>query len=353
MPLRNFTPPTISIRTQRLTYHAHRVIKRILLGTRQEGRPQVSNNRSSTRRLYPTDGDRSDSYEGDRALPLPGQHLTAAKSEFSHSGTDGFCRICSRQGKLTYDHVPPKGCAGFGKMSLHNITNYLGCQPSRARLLQRGMRFRTICQKCNNERLGHEYDPTLKDLAARVSTCVRANAMNLVLPGRMQIDTKPQRLGRAVVGHLLAADTYRLDEKPHSAPFPDAMQSYFLNPEGNPPDQLEIYYWLYPSDINVIINFCAIMSLRGSSSTKSVLGCFLRFYPVAFWVVWERPRGFILKGSHALPIRNVDIDEVRAIPLELARIPRPDWPECPGDDGIVIGNEERTFIARKLTRTKK
>lgn len=279
------------------------------------------------------------------------QQGLAQKRAHYYESREGFCRICSEKALLTFDHVPPKGCAGIGKRNVHTLASYLWCEETKPRHAQSGMKFRSLCPRCNNTLLGHEYDPSLREFANRASMHLRVGDMNITLPDVVHVDVKPQRIARAIIGHLLAADmACGLNSPPNPAPFPSAMQTYFLDPSSLAAPEMEIFYWLYPSDVQVIINFCGIMAL---SVDGCILGCFLKFYPLAFWVIWDRPKNIAINRRHLLPIRSGGIDDVVTLPISLRLVPRTDWPENPSDDLVMLGHDQAVFFATKPKRKRK
>ena len=75
----------------------------------------------------------------------------------------GVCNICLNSGALTEDHIPPKGAIRVTQMEMHHLVQILGVeQPMAAgRVAQDGVKFRTLCKRCNSGLLGARYDPEL------------------------------------------------------------------------------------------------------------------------------------------------------------------------------------------------
>lgn len=84
---------------------------------------------------------------------------------------EGYCRICNKYGKLTYEHIPPK-CAlndkeirvytGDSCVKLLSDKNRFPWETDgiKYKLLQKGLGDYTLCEKCNNitgELYGDEY----------------------------------------------------------------------------------------------------------------------------------------------------------------------------------------------------
>jgi hypothetical protein len=134
----------------------------------------------------------------------------------------GYCNICNEYGELTRDHVPPKGSIRLTAVEVRNFAQRLselapgrvniidddGLQESvrRYKLSQDGVRFRSICARCNNVLLGGRYDLELNRVSQTVGSLIRMHLRGLLaLPSEIQINTRTHYLVRAIIGHLLAA----------------------------------------------------------------------------------------------------------------------------------------------------
>lgn len=123
---------------------------------------------------------------------------------------EGRCNLCGSIGPLTEDHVPPKGCVAPRPAIIANI---LDRRNRRDRELpgikaKHGVVFRTLCSKCNSERLGAEFDPELASMSNQVVTLID---IPLYIPSASVIRVRPQRVARAVLGHLMAVGLDRYD----------------------------------------------------------------------------------------------------------------------------------------------
>ncbi|ULQ61036.1 hypothetical protein K7I13_07230 [Brucepastera parasyntrophica] len=71
-------------------------------------------------------------------------------------------RICGEYKKLTSDHIPPKSCGNGKKVNVMiNEEKFIS---------QNGFNCKTICEKCNNELLGSNYDKEFKGLYDRIDS---------------------------------------------------------------------------------------------------------------------------------------------------------------------------------------
>ena len=269
----------------------------------------------------------------------------------NYGGAEGYCNICGEYCKLTFDHVPPKGCVGIQHSNVALLTTALACNglnKYNARQFQDGLKFKSLCEKCNNELLGLEYDPFLKELFAKVSNYTNLIIKhNVSLPKTICIEIKPQRVIRSVVGHLLAAQIRNDMTIPlKNAPYLDACRQYFLNSNASIPKELNVYYWLYPSDIQVIILGSGLINIKRQ---ETFIGEFIKFYPLAFWVVWNQPEININLQS-LTKNKELLIDDLLSVTISTRNLPRVDWPEQPGDDEVVLLNDEVAYIAMKKRR---
>src|SRR5690606_32841110 len=86
----------------------------------------------------------------------------------------GTCRLCGRNGKLSYEHVPPKSAFNDSIAVVRKIDQYLAeerGERTRGDLQRRGAGGYTLCEKCNNctgSWYGDEYVSWARSIAPRV-----------------------------------------------------------------------------------------------------------------------------------------------------------------------------------------
>jgi hypothetical protein len=193
--------------------------------------------------------------------------------------------------------------------------------------------------------LGTEYDPELIEVSKQVASMVRVQReLGLSLPEKIDLSVKPQRLIRSVVGHILAGKLPIPGKPPISAPFPDALRNYFNNPSSNIPDKLEVYYWVYPSNKQIVINSLAIGSAMGEGFIAG--SCLLKFFPLAFWIVWDKPASFPINFTRISQDKLKGLDETCEIVLDLRNIPPLNYPEVPGEGRYIMFRDDSTFLAQ-------
>lgn len=261
----------------------------------------------------------------------------------------GYCSICGEFGELSQDHVPPKGSANLSRVAITTLADHMGTSRSgRPVLSESGVRFKTLCSYCNSTRLGRWYDPELKRISSGVTRVLSASAF-LSLPETVTISAKPQRVARAVVGHLLAAVPAELTTQPPSdAAMPRALREYFLNPCAPLPDAVSIYYWTYPSRRVVIARGITKTNIRFS---PLIIGDILKFYPLGYWLVWDPPPAQRGPLSPLLVNRAEGIDSEVDLPIRFRHQPPLDFPEAPGpDEATFMHDRAGVTAAARLTR---
>ncbi len=260
----------------------------------------------------------------------------------------GYCSICGRCEELTCDHVPPKGCISVSEVELRNLSQlHQKEEPKHRKILQSGVKFKTICSNCNNTLLGKIYDKELKKISEEISKIAKAKEV-LVLPDKSKTRISPQKLARALVGHLLAACISKDTENPpKSAPMYDAMRSFFLNQNQKLDERLEIFYWYYPSKKQVVLRgFGTCLSYPG----PFIIGDYLKFFPLAYAIYWDRDKTAKLNLTKLQGLDVVKFDDERDIEINLRQVVSLNWPEYPGDNGIALCANEYTYISMPRKR---
>src|SRR5579871_4605419 len=119
--------------------------------------------------------------------------------------THGSCNICGVHSKLTEDHVPPKGVPGCGEFNLYGLQAALDIERGQGRRFPNGVKYRTLCKRCNYDLLGGQYDPALVALAVGIQSELQKIAASGREAARsVWVRTQPARVLRSLVGHVLA-----------------------------------------------------------------------------------------------------------------------------------------------------
>ncbi len=259
----------------------------------------------------------------------------------------GRCNICGEEGKLTEDHTPPKGCIKINLVDLHHIIEHLNVeQPkSKGRLSQNGVKYRTLCSKCNNNLLGGEYDPSFISFVNMIGNYLKSN---IHLPPVMHVTTKPQRVMRSLLGHMCAQGVNRYDKGSITEP----IKEYFQDQSKPLPDNIKIYYWPFPYSDHVMARDCVLMDLR---IREPVVIWFLKFFPIGFLITFSESEKYRFGLAELSKWRDKDIDFEVDIPVYLNNIPHQFWPEAPTPTSVVIYGQEAivAFDWKKLKKKLK
>jgi hypothetical protein len=183
---------------------------------------------------------------------------------------------------------------------------------------QNGVKFRTICKECN-DLLGVKYDPVLNNFAL---TCTRYLKTKLKLPEIIHHKTKPQRLLKSIVGHLLAA---KVDKE--NTLFDVAAREYVLDENAILTDDINIFYWVYPYNFTTVLRDFVMFTPRGTFNKPATFQT-LKYFPIAYLCCTEARYANL---NSLTAFRRCSINEEVEIPLDLKRIEQPLWPEKPCD----------------------
>ncbi len=230
----------------------------------------------------------------------------------------------------------------IGQVDLHHIVEHLNATPpkSKGRLSQNGVKYRTLCGKCNNGFLGREYDPEFIAFVNRIGGYLKTH---ITLPPVMQVKIKPQRVMRSLLRHMCAQGVNRYEKGFITEP----IASYFQNPSKPLPPEIKIYYWPFPYKNHIMARDCALTDLKVK---EPVVVWFLKFFPIAFLITFEEPPGYEFKVAELSQWRNEDIDYETETPVYLNDLPHQYWPEAPSNTSIVVYGQEAivSFDWKKL-----
>ena len=185
------------------------------------------------------------------------------------------CNICGNMASLTWDHVPPQGGIEVTQIEQETILQHLVSDGDNKKyhISQNGVKFRTICSKCNNDLLGRKYDPILNEFAIGVGRYLNTT---LVLPSIIHYETKPTGLIRAIMGHLLAAKA-EIDD----VLFDKKMREIVLDENAFIPEDIKVFYWIYPYRDIVLIRDIVMPAVRGKFNKNGFFNI-LKYFPIAY-----------------------------------------------------------------------
>lgn len=254
---------------------------------------------------------------------------------------EGYCSICRNFAKLTKEHIPPKSCGNIDAVRLKKLLS-LNTDNNSSRYIQGGLNFKSTCANCNNYWLGDVFGPSLTRFTNDVANYAKGIVdSNLVLPDRYQFVATPQKVARAVIGNILAANSIDLvtDNRGHF-PIYKKMQDYFFNVASPLPENITIYYWFYPS--------------KGVQIFKAMKTCFaftnacisydvIKFFPLAYMVVWKQD-DFQLNLDVLVKDRNMSIETKDYLTVNFSKFPSLNFPETPGKNGLTLFNDSQTVL---------
>ena len=208
---------------------------------------------------------------------------------------------------------------------MNSLVELLAAEPPgiRGRVSQNGAKYRTLCGRCNNDKLGLNYDPEFNRFVNEVGSYVNTA---ISLPRVMSVCAKPQKVARAIIGHLMAqrVDGYKKGKNT------EALRDWFLDDELPMPEYMKIYYWVYPYKIQVLARDAVMRNLTAPDNAHFWL---MKFFPIAFLVIWDSPQGYDYTSLRTFEdFRSLGPDDETEIPIDLTGLPHERWPEAP-DDG--------------------
>ena len=247
------------------------------------------------------------------------------------------CNLCLKTRNLSWDHVPPKGGISLSAVEIKNIFETLaGRKDTNYDISQNGVKYRTLCSVCNS-RLGSEHDTTLNKLNLTVGSFLKST---LILPKVTHIKTKPIRLIKSVLGHLIAA---KIDI--HKARLDDQVRQLIFSDTAIIPTDINIFYWVYPYDNTIIMRDFATLAKSGDNKSFAICNV-LKYFPVAFLVTNSSD----FRGLECLTkYRTLNIDDEVDIRVVLNRVADYDWPEKVDDNNLIFlsGSTQKGIIANR------
>lgn len=237
------------------------------------------------------------------------------------------CNLCLKNTELTWDHVPPKGSVELSPVEMRDVMQSLHTPEfqDRTTISQDGVKFRTICSSCNGM-LGKEYDPVLNEFSKSIGQHLKST---LNMPSEINLNIKPQRLVRAVLGHLVSAKV-EID----GSRFDELVRSFIREKDLALPEDINVFYWVFPYSYQAVARDLMMPSIRGSYRSFSVFQA-MKFFPVAFVVTDTNQYENLPCLTH---YRNEKLDMEVEIKVNLRNIKPPDWPDAAeGSNFVAFG----------------
>lgn len=245
---------------------------------------------------------------------------------------------------MTLDHTPPKGCVKPTQVQLRHVVDILSGDPSmnKGPVSQNGVKYRTLCKRCNNGILGARYDPKLNEFANDLSGLLKTT---LTLPSLISITGKPQAILKSVIGHLAAQGVDRYEK----GKITDPIRDYIIDESLPLPAIASAYYWVYPYRPQVIIRDAAYSDINSKSTSIFWL---LKFFPVAFLIVWGETPKFCRSLYSFERWRSAGSDVSADIPIRLSPSISQNWPEAPTDSSVVAFGQEAIYAINSMRQNR-
>lgn len=150
------------------------------------------------------------------------------------------------------------------------------------------------------------------------------------MPPIIKYQTRPNPLIRAIVGHMLAAkvdfERTTTDEK---------LRDFFNDEAVDFPNDLKIFYWVYPYPYTVAIRDVVMPSIRGNLETMGFFSI-LKYFPMAY-LICDLDQ---YEGLDDLTLYyDKNPSKLADISITLKQVRHPQWPEIVDDTNFVVGGQ--------------
>ena len=217
------------------------------------------------------------------------------------------CNICGEKSKLTWDHVPPKCCNNRYSVKVNSWVKGIPLENDYEKEYQNGIRFRSLCGKCNNDLLGEKYDTQLAEFTNKVTSIVTTS---ITLPEIVNVPVQVNRLTRAICGHFLAAKNHYEEE----CGIDKRLREYVIDDKMNLLKGMSLLYWIYPYSTITLMRDVAVKFFSKKyffpDGTISIMSSF----PVAYILSTNKDDKCELKDL--FDYCNDNIDAVVDIPVD-------------------------------------
>lgn len=249
--------------------------------------------------------------------------------------SQGYCLICGKYGRLSWDHVPPQGSVPITKVEQVHLAEIIGADPIPVKGVKstNGSKFKTICNICNSIHLGRNDDEVArvyKKLTGLVSNhfLQASNPFSYVV-----VPLDIIRFCRAMIGHILAATT--VDEcrsEPVKSPYFTPLQKFVMGDDSAISESHDVYCWFYPHQYHLSAKMFAFRN-KGNTCVISVLS----FFPLAFSVT-EKGKGIFPSGATKVELN----DDRLYVDLSSGHFPYSGFPHTglKGDQMMVMSSAQ-------------
>jgi len=250
-----------------------------------------------------------------------------------HKG-NSICNICRLKANLTRDHVPPKCCGNDKDVVARRIYADEMIAESIDVRARGGLRYKTLCETCNGNKVLGGWDDALGEFTAQVETIVDPA---LDLPQHVTFHVRAGAILRSILGHIVAAKTQDDDSA-----LDHNIREYLLGRAQLDPE-IRVYAWLYPYRPIVVARDFMFFQIAGDGLQVGGLASLIKFYPLAFCVLDHEHSSIdthFLTTLHELadtaPDASADLVVWRSPIID------PSWPQRPKGNHMVIAG--KTFF---------
>jgi len=130
----------------------------------------------------------------------------------------------------------------------------------------------------------------------------------------------------------------------------EAMRRYFLDESLDLPEAFRLYFWPCASKWQAILRGAYISRFTGSQPRVNVIGDFLKYFPVAFWLTYEAPSLAVVgRRVDEIPVHGHAIGDTVKLTLstDITRAQRSDWPERVEDDEFLALDGSACYMAQE------
>lgn len=264
----------------------------------------------------------------------------------------GKCNICSRFGSLTEDHVPPKGSVRLTQMMSRDMIQALNMdEPKKSewkKKSQNGVKFPTLCEKCNTHLLGTHLDPEFIRFVKSINTIIQGiDSSFITLPPTINITCVPDKVIRAFLGHMTAIGNSRIPKENYcQSEFLREELGAYIKGEEKLPDDARVYCWPFPYKNQTLLRFHNVAHNIFQRGPQGVLTTWvMKFLPVAMMLVWKQPPNIDLSNLTCLSNYLCDFEErEKTIQLRIDSPVHQYWPETPRGGDIILSSTDISSI---------
>lgn len=266
-------------------------------------------------------------------------HVPKTYPRVIRKSPDSNCNICLRSAPLTEDHVPPKTCLEALHVEIEPFEHRLRSDRPRLPISQNGMKFETLCGKCNSM-LGTDYDHELGAVARGVRAWL---CSPIALSDRWTVRVDASKVLKSIYGHLLAADANDPDTVQDRE-----MREYLLGGSATPGDSVRCFYWIHDSPTVLVLRGVAMPAVRGYFKETGIFSL-LKFPPLGFIVT-------TLDAYEGLPELDPSIPPSFGLRFWRALRREADWPERVDTGNFLMGGrslQDARLARPRATRTSR